>query len=656
MRALLCCGLALTGCGTLDTPEDFETGRTIQELRRPGSLPASIAAGGLEAPLAGQLAEACPDTKWIGYIIEGPAACPDPAPTDPAHGTWRVAPLVPPGGPANNALRRYCVYTWSANFAARRIAPAIDALPDQPSVRLERDCEVTGTASTGVDVPLEAARAITDAHHAQLHAPVPLTFAPSDVALSPVRVAVVDTAADNHGGPDGDTGPDRSTNGHAFAVGDLIQRISCFGGEACVANIHSELALGRVFTPFEGVIDWVIDEGGHFGSQGETADAMYRAVSKWLAAADREAHLIINLSIGWDAIYGNHKPGKMRVPARMPYDVARWATCQGALLIAAAGNRSDLELKQAAIIPAGWERKPAGCAAADAYDPLVHAVAGVDGRDKLLFNARTKAIPRLLAPADHVLSATNGFDAPTTYSRLDTGSSMAAAAVAGAAAAVWSVRPDLARHEVMDIVHQSGRPLGPNARFGLKGEKQPRHRVSVCHAVALACVGGCAIPADQVPACEPLRPKKRDASPEWGALIPLFFELWDDPNDPFDVHESVLVEDPIGPAPAQPAEVAPYAFPQPIIHGCSACGIWGTTVYGKLQPLGNPTFVSGWMRADLTGGCSDKWYWVPQAILDNKAFKVKVSVPPSCSLKRAGFSLYTNTGTLYVTSSALFVK
>jgi hypothetical protein len=651
---ILTLGLTLCACGEpAGDPSPYST--TSQALRRPANLPDRIAAGGRERAheLPAELVDACPDTQWVGYLLEGPAVCPQVADNPRRPGRWVVAPIAPAGMPRTQGLKRYCLFTWQDAPPYDQPVP-VEELPDAPFIRLERDCQVTAPASTEVDLPLAVASELTHAFDRQLGL---ARLGDHPGPLSPVRVAVIDTAADLQGQAPGDDLPDISDNGHADAVGTLIYRIGCFFdpvSSPCQALIRSELALGRrpVGPEFPNSIEWLADLGGDFGSQAETARAMYDAVVHWLDD-DAEQHLIINLSLGWDAVYGGHRKGDMRLPARLAYDVARFATCQDALLIAAAGNRSDLTTVEGPMSPAAWERKPAACRVADAYDPMVHAVAGVDGADRILQSARRKGIPRLLAPAAHVVTPlVPDFVADPLPARVHTGSSMAAAAVSGIAALVWSVRPDLQRHEVMDIIYASGEPIGGRARFGLRGDRQPRVRVSACHAVELACAPGCQLAPERVPVCEPRRPRRGDARPRWAELVDVLEAFWSQGAGlPLQPEPPAAPPGPV----SVPVSLEPWATPQPGIITCPTCGISSNRLVGKVySPSGVSIWATGKILVDFAG-CADKTLLAPPSVLTGQAFKISISVPPACKLKGAGMHLYTNQGKLYVSSSDMFV-
>jgi hypothetical protein len=475
--------------------------------------------------------------------------------------------------------------------------------------------------------------------------------------LDRVRVAVVDTSADNQGSgvPDGEA--DISDNGHGDAVGNLVRRLSRVG-QGRWAVIRSELALGRrgPRDPQEpGEIEWVPDLGGDYGSQAEAARAMYDAVRRFLDEDD-ETHLILNLSFGWDAAYGDHRKRRSRVPSRMALDVAQYAACEGALLIAAAGNRDNFSLSEKALAPAAYERKRNKCVAdPGAYAPVVHAVQGVDGRDRLLFNARRKALPRLMAPASFVMTPSFDLNGNTSTIRIHTGSSMAAAAVSGVAALVWGARPELQAHEVMDLVYATAEPLGRNAKFGMGGQKQPRVRVSACHAFVAACAGvagQCGFTPDELASCGERRARRVDASPDWEQVANDMEAFYGNP---------ALVQSPPPPATpvnSVPQTLEPWATPQPGDPGCPLCGIKGTALLGQLvPPKGVLFFQQAKIHVDVknTAQCGDFTFDAP-SILNNQPFKLDLQVAAGCTLKRAGVELYLPGGKLYSTTSGMYVS
>lgn len=533
--------------------------RVCQRRARLGR-PTPYECGGREdAPPAG-FEEACDERQWVGYRI-AVAECPS-APS--VHGTWTITePFALSRDPE---LQRLCVYTWLPADPAQP-TPDVDALPDTASLRLERDCDVVG----GHAVPDEVNDALFEAFAAQIELPDWSIAAP--FALAPTRVAVIDGG---FGGAQWDVPLD--TVDHPEAVSSVVRAATCpdrGAGPVCAATVPNYNAMAYVQRGIEGAL------GGYFGTQIEYAAAVAEAVDEWRLAPDRArpAHLILNLSLGWDARYGLEEAE--RLPALAAFWATRYAACEGALLIAAAGNKAA-DGDTGPLAPAAWEALRRECPGDErlprgTYAPLVHAVGGVDGRDAPLAVVREDATPRLVAPGQAVvvpLDTQTPVDAPT---KVLSGTSMSTAAVAGAAALVWSLRPELTGDEVMALIYAASEPLGPKADFGLKPLRRQR-RLSVARAFALACPDGAPIgncpPAASRPTLPPPRPAGGDATPDFDALDPLLFA------DAVPVAVDELAPDPQGSS----AYLDPFVVPQPGSPNCPVCGFYTCTLKGQLDP------------------------------------------------------------------------
>ena len=470
-----------------------------------------------------------------------------------------------------------------------------------------------------------------------------------------------------------DTSPELWANGrpsgglstHGGAVGSLIRAVGCPGardGDApCVADVRSYTA-----RPREDRFGSDGERGGFYGTLGEYAKAVHIAVADWSEEdpATRPHNLILNLSLGWDPQYGGDPLTRIRLAADVAYEATRVAACEGALLIAAAGNQS-VNGATGPMYPAAWELVPKACGGLHAgYDPLVHAVGGVDGRDAPLKTARVDGLPRLLAPAAHitVLDEAIGaaFEFPTDVL---SGSSLAAAAASGVASLVWSVRPNLAPRKVMRIVYRSGELLGDAADFGYLGTLRPQRRISACRAFQRACQGGagrCPAP-NLAPECPQPRGAGVDASADFSAIVDLVFGALDQsPANP------VLEV----PAPADDDLVKPWVLPQPGEVDCPLCGIVECNVVGQL--VGNPDveWFNPTVRGDLVVG-GNKLVEVA-VVLDGLAldglaldglaldqpFKVDLcgALGEAFILKAARLELYADkNGTKIASASELFV-
>jgi hypothetical protein len=605
-----------------------------QALRAGRDLPRWC--GGREGALAPPFDRACDDRQWVGLRLDA-IACPD-APS--ATGTWHVS--EPFARSRDARLRRVCQYTWQPALR-ERATPDVAALPDRPDLRLERDCDVVGAHA----LPTEVTDALQAAWSGQVEQPDWSAAAP--FALAPTEVAVIDGG---YGGLDfGGNVP--ATVVHAVAVSSVIRAIACPGagdGPFCAVGTPNYPAMQYVLRGLPGEI------GGYFGTQLEYAAQVAAAVDDWqaLAPATRARHLVLNLSLGWDGAYDVTRAG--RVPGAVALWATRYAACEGALLIAAAGNRAA-DSDTGPLFPAGWETLPRDCDGAPArgrvYSPLVHAVGGVDGRDAPLGIARDGATPRLVAPAAAVVVTADTVledDGPTAPL---SGTSMAAAAASGTAALVWSLRPGLSADQVMEAVYLAGEPLGQPADFGLPGPPQGQRRLSVARAFALACpeaaAGGACPPAASRPALPAPRPAGADATAPFDDLVAaLFAGAEEGQADPG-------AADPPA-APTQSFE--PFTVPQPGSPNCPICGFIDTSLYVKLDDalagyaLGTPIvhtwrFDSTWVDIKLT----------PLQV--GTSFLFNLSTPLGGKSPKAAWlqiPVTNEKGTTVLTSSELFVK
>ncbi len=309
--------------------------------------------------------------------------------------------------------------------------------------------------------------------------------------IEPTPVSVVDSAVDTP-----PPRPGRARWEHGRAMGLIIHHLTCPDpSQMCLGGVESTLATRFIMTDQGPIPDEV--QGGRFGTLEDLATGIVNAVHK--AQSRGQRRIIINLSLGWEPHLGGYytEQGWTALPA--PIQAVRraigYATCQGAVVIAAAGNRSDTT--SGAIFPAAWEAKPlpdvAECQSyglptgpppsQSAYRPLVYAAAGLDRRDQTLANARLGGLPALMAPASHVMVTDNH-----SHTGVYTGSSVAAAVLSAAASLAWSYQPHLSGPDMMQLVYDASVDLGVRAELCFEGALcRHRRRVSLCSVVQAAC-------------------------------------------------------------------------------------------------------------------------------------------------------------------------
>ena len=325
--------------------------------------------------------------------------------------------------------------------------------------------------------------------------------------LDPTKVMILDTSPDGPF-PEPHAGP----NEHGLVMGEIVRKLGCPTITAgCNAIVSTRLALSLEYdqasqtqTPQTG--------GGQIGQMTDAAVAIANAVDFALGEPGSD-NVILNLSWGWDGYWGGVITGSWQSldpPARAIYSAIAYASCKGAITIAAAGNRpGGPVLTNGAAYPAAWETEPAPdgprCAAfnltpasaAGAYRPFLHAIGAVDGVDRPLVIERPNSRPRLVSPGDHVSMTRNS---PVDHSSAYTGTSVSAAGTSAAAAILWTYLPHLAGHEIMDIVYNTGvaLPLTVDLCHGPTCAPNPR-RISICRVTREACTrrGDCS----SVPVC-----------------------------------------------------------------------------------------------------------------------------------------------------------
>lgn len=506
------------------------------------------------------IAFACPTHRWIGLLLGPATQC--LAPGFSFGGTWSVSKLFPgPSGSLPSQLARFCIYEWTPNPNTNN-APVISALPNSSLLRLERDCQVVAPLTTPTAA---AAEILESAYDEQIDRP---SFPATTVIPNRVRVAVIDTSADEEtsGFATGDA------ESHGLAIGSLIHQNSCFRDP-----LGAELGCGAFMTSYRALGP---ETGARptFGFQSEVARAIVRAVRAFLSQSN-QSRLIINLSLGWDARYGGLYGLTIRMPSLAVWLAVQWAVCEGALVIAAAGNGSSVGGPSGPMTPASWESEKRLCTGLLAYDPPVFAVGGVDGADDRLGNGRPSGQPRLVAPSTLVVSDRRD---PVTGEVIGstpvlTGTSLSAAGVSGVAAMAWSLRPDLSALSLMDALSTSGPSLGVPADF----ESPPfiwwQRRLDAC-----ASIEEIDPPLESAPLACAAREVGIDANADFREVLDgQWPELRSGPDTP-----GCSVAWPVVPMAALDGTSEPNAAPQPGSPTCTLCMMDSSTLYGQVDLAG----------------------------------------------------------------------
>ncbi len=410
-----------------------------------------------------------------------------------------------PGG-----LGDLCLYTMNRLPTRTEQRRLLRALPNA-----QADCQVVAPLQSAFDQIVGPAQRLAFAR--SVNGPLQIAGTPAAT-----RIAVVDTSPRYYFQGQAKDGQ----SGHGLSMARVIRAMTCGPDSAiagrCAGFVSHHLGLPR---DFNGTVNRA--QGGFFGRQSDPALAIVAAVrtwKSWQAAGNQppQDNLVINLSLGWEGTYGgqlnwaNPDPqAELGGGALAMYRAIEYATCHGALVVAAAGNDTGgMPLPVGPMYPAAWEQVAASKAECGrfglpeleeepTYRPLLYSVGAVDGRDRPVMSTRQGGRPRLATP---------GFQASTLYfdrstmsmlpTETMTGSSVAAAVTSAAAALVWSYDPSLSPHEVMDRLYATAVPLetaatpAPPADYCQGSACDPIARLSVCDAIRATCPGGANCPSN----------------------------------------------------------------------------------------------------------------------------------------------------------------
>lgn len=451
--------------------------------------------------------EVCTDTRWVGRVNSG-AACPAaPAPWSTSRLFGATAQVDSRGD-----LGRYCLYVWTGT--APPTAPQLALLPPYLGVPaqtwLDKDCSAAapllGDPSLLFD---ETTLTLAESFRVQAEAPDSL---PSS-GLPPTRVAVIDTFTDDPAsegivGPGGVVATGEAKHGRQ--VGAIIESLACpKAGSTCSVQVSPHLGMSYIRLDLQG-------NDANFGYQAHVAQSIYDATRAWQAAGGSLSgpRLVINLSLGWEPLYecDDEQSGERREAAESVHSAIRHAVCNGALVIAAAGNDPGGTIGgDGPMPPSAWETEaaptsgrcaaicegkqacisqrqgfdPQGCPKGQpgCYRPLVYGAGGLGTDDKAIGSTRNGGRPRLAAPAQEVVVPTDRFDWLDTPPM--TGSSAAAAVVSGIAAARWRYTPTLSPGEIMDAIYDRAALTGEMASVSAGGAWGVR-RVGMCRTLTTA--------------------------------------------------------------------------------------------------------------------------------------------------------------------------
>ena len=429
------------------------------------------------------------------YIAITTAASPK-CPLVTSDGNWKGGALFRTKQPE---LQRFCTYTWAGPADAKVLT-----FPGGDFHRADPDYDVLlPQAELGADNEVRSALRNTWRKSMGLTSHTQTQYiSPANPAARPLaQVAILDTA--DRLRPYASAAPQLQ---HGLAMAQIVHEVRCPAGEAaCVP-----------YTSFVPVIEpcppTVQGSSESLGSLGSLAHGIDQALADWQDSNPQppvsDAPLVLNLSLGWDPRWmpqgweGStlwditdranhddllvHPSDSIPAPVQAVHAALVRASCFDVLTIAAAGNNTGGGCEQQeATAPGKWEQllapDPSVCSRLFKAElptarpvnpnittprrPLVYAAGALlTTQDQLLPITRVRGVPPRVLPASHVVV---GADSNRTDAW--TGTSVAAAALSGLAANLWSHDLRLTSHQVMALIDATSEAL-PGVRSTLLSE------------------------------------------------------------------------------------------------------------------------------------------------------------------------------------------
>ncbi|MEO0321400.1 MAG: S8 family serine peptidase [Myxococcota bacterium] len=427
----------------------------------------------------------CDGRRRVGVLAAG-TSCPSASPA------WASVELLQHATSASGTGFCAYEYTGPGNPPGTLGLPSDAGRP--PAAWLDPDCEAVApmTPTPAVQALQLVFPAFEAGYRAQLESPAALPVISAGAAMypQPVEIAIVDASPAPPGPPRYDVAPASPRSNHARLMGRAIEEVACparvASGGPCAVEFAHHLALDRVAP--DGHID---PRGGHYGFIGTLATEIESAVLDWQARG-RTNRIIINLSLGFDdrftEIGGHTRAAVLAVRSALDF-----ATCQGALVFAASGNRvagPDSLDQSGPLLPAAFADVPSSCG----LGPVVYPVGAVDETDRPLHMTREGGLPELVAPARFAALDLAAHGAAPRPSTLLTGTSLGSAAASGMAALVWAYLPSFSADQVMALLRDEGSvPLSlPQADVCAHPPCDPPRRLSACATLQAAINLRCA--------------------------------------------------------------------------------------------------------------------------------------------------------------------
>jgi hypothetical protein len=405
--------------------------------------------------------------------------------------------------PRTQAMRQFCVFEWVGQepVTLEDYEPLFDAIENSSVMDLETvevDCLGQATMGSGLDTAA-VHEALAGRYHKAIEWVSATQLGGSQANRVFPKIAILDTVSQQaHDNPQIDP-----INMHGEFMGDIVADVACPDhDDECLKYINYHVAMPR---EAYSAADYVV--GGQHGTMGDLATAVVAAVGTWreerIADPTETPRLVLSLSLGWDP--------SLNAPTRAPYRALelalKFASCNGAIVVASSGNVADPKcpVDTGPLAPATFEEVAAPTAQEcaqlgflpldpnqypvfDVPRPLVYAVGGIDG-ERPIVNARPDSTPPLVSFASNVTVASvqGGYTLPLT------GTSVSAASVAAIAGLMWSYSPESTPSQIMTTIATSGHLSSMTADFGFGGYSGNVRQVSACLALEDICTGrpGC---------------------------------------------------------------------------------------------------------------------------------------------------------------------
>ncbi len=415
------------------------------------------------------------ERRHIAVVPDGTIECPAADPDEAGNTVWTRGRLFEGGngvwtdpkvGAMPEFLARYCLYTWTPTDRRPTEAPHVEG-----ALRVDPDPDILVPQAQLTGVDKKRRKSMLAALAAEPANPSVPAGSPYGSESPMPWVAVIDTFD-----PDA-TGTPKAAQRHGLAMKALIDTVRCPWQEtACLDKQFSVSA----FPPWDDVPQ------GHLGSPGTLAEAVVEAVTTWLIKRQGDEPLVINMSVGWDMtayqdamntvretrtapdlvppggqpnVGPNGQPNQPSPQSARPlpadleaaYSALLWASCHGALSIAATGNARGARCDQTGTMgPAALEDFKPSSDACEALGlqvrlhtagPVVYGVGAVDPAGRPVANTRIgsmsgRAVFGYQAIVD--VSPSSAPVAPLPW----TGTSVGTAGLAGIAAQAWSYAND----------------------------------------------------------------------------------------------------------------------------------------------------------------------------------------------------------------------